>query len=45
MYLYVFEISLLCSPKLHLFDPKYSENSNIMKNYYNLKSILHFNIF
>ncbi len=22
--------SLLCSPRLHLFDPKYSKNSNII---------------
>ncbi len=27
---------LLCSPRLQLFDPKYSKNSNIMKNHYNL---------
>ncbi len=39
MYLHVFERSLSCSPKPHLFDPKYSENSNIMKSYYNLKYI------
>ncbi len=28
---------LLCSPRLHLFDQKYSKNKNIMKNCYNLK--------
>ncbi len=33
----VFERSLLCSPKLHLFDQKYNKNSNIVKYYYNLK--------
>ncbi len=26
-----------CSPKLHLFDQKYSKNSNIVKYNYNLK--------
>ncbi len=34
--LHVFEKSLLCSPRLHLFDQKYSKNSNIVKYYYNL---------
>ncbi len=29
--------SLLCSPRLHLFNRKYSENSNIVKYYYYLK--------
>ncbi len=24
-------------PRVHLFDPKYSKISNIVKNYYNLK--------
>ncbi len=33
----VLERSLLCSQKLHLFDQKYSKNSNIVKYYYNLK--------
>ncbi len=28
---------VLCSPRLHLFDRKYSKNSNIVKYYYNLK--------
>ncbi len=28
--------NLLCSPKLHLFDQKYSKNINIVKNDYNL---------
>ncbi len=26
-----------CSTRLHLFDQKYSKNSNIVKYYYNLK--------
>ncbi len=30
-------LSLLCSPRLHLFDQKYSKNSNIAKYNYNLK--------
>ncbi len=30
-------LSLLCSPRLHLFDLEYSKNSNIVKYYYNLK--------
>ncbi len=30
----VFERSLFCSPRMHLFDQKYSENSNTV-NYYN----------
>ncbi len=29
--------SLLFSPRLHLFDQKYSKNANIMKYNYNLK--------
>ncbi len=33
----VFEESLKCSLRLHLFDKKYSKNSNIVKCYYNLK--------
>ncbi len=36
---YIFERSLLWSPKLHLFDQKYS-NIEIVKYYYNLNSIL-----
>ncbi len=31
-----FQWSLLCLPRLHLFDEKYSKNSNIVKYYYNL---------
>ncbi len=31
------ETSLFCSPMLHLFDHKYSKNSNVVKYYYNLK--------
>ncbi len=34
---YIFVISLLCSPSLHLIDQK---NSNIVKYYYNLKLLL-----
>ncbi len=30
---YVFERSLFCSPKLHLFDQKCSKNSDIVKYY------------
>ncbi len=37
IFFYVFEMyfmkSLLCSPRLHLFDKKYSKNSNIVKWY------------
>ncbi len=33
----VFDINLIRSPRLHLFDEKYSKNSNIVKYYYNLK--------
>lgn len=36
---YVFEISLLGAPRLHLLSQKYSENSSIVK-YYNLKQLL-----
>ncbi len=32
-----FERSLLCLPVLHSFDKYYSKNSNIVKDYYNLK--------
>ncbi len=32
-----FERSLLCSTRLHLFDPNYSKNSIIVKYFYNLK--------
>ncbi len=28
---------LFCSPSLHLFDPKYSKSSDIMKQFYYLK--------
>ncbi len=34
-YLIVYERSLLCLYWLHLFDEKYSKNSNIMKSNYN----------
>ncbi len=33
---YVFEWSLVCSPRLHLFDGKDSTNSTIVKYDYNL---------
>jgi len=39
------ELSLLFSQKPHLFKLKYSKNSNIVKNYYNLKvRVFYFNI-
>ncbi len=39
-------LSLLCSPKLHLFDQKYSKNTNIMKYYCKLKkTVFYINIF
>ncbi len=31
IFFYVFERSLLCSQRLHLFDQKYSKNINIVK--------------
>ncbi len=31
-----------CSPNLHLFDPKYSKNSNILKYLYYLKQLFPF---
>ncbi len=45
--LFYFQISFLCSPRLHLFDKKYSKNSNIVNHYYNNKKkyIFYFNIF
>ncbi len=39
IFLNVFERSLLCSPCLHLFDEKYSKNSNIVQLYYNYSNI------
>ncbi len=30
-------VSVSYSPRLHLFDQKYSQNSNVVKYYYNLK--------
>ncbi len=36
-FFYVFERNLLSSPRLHLFDQKYSNQHNIMKYYYNLR--------
>ncbi len=29
----------ICSPRLHLFDLKYSKNSNIVKYYYNKTTV------
>ncbi len=29
------------SPRLHLFDEKYNKNSNIVKSFYNLKSLIY----
>jgi len=29
-FFYIFERSFICSPRLHLFDPKYSKNSNMV---------------
>ncbi len=36
-FFYVFEWSLLCSSRLHLFDKKYSKNCSIVKYYCNFK--------
>ncbi len=33
-----FQISILCSPRVHFFDQKYSKNSNIVKYFYNLNN-------
>jgi len=42
----VFERGLFCSPRLQLFDEKKIENSNIVKYYYSLKTIIFYlNIF
>ncbi len=32
-------VQKLVSPRLHLFDQKYSKNCNIMWHYYNLKEL------
>ncbi len=32
-------LSLLCSPRVHFFNQNYSKNSNIVKYFYNLKSL------
>ncbi len=40
-FFYVFERSLFCPPKLHLFDLKYNKNSNIVKYYYNLHLLIY----
>ncbi len=45
VFLYVFERSLLCSPRLHLFDQKYIKNSNMVKYYYNFKQLFSICIF
>ncbi len=39
------ERNLSYSQMLHLFNKKYSENSNIEKYYNNFKYVFHFNIF
>jgi len=36
----IFERNLLCSPRLHLFEQKYSKDSNIVKYYCNLNCFL-----
>ncbi len=41
----VFEISILCSPRLHLFKWKCSKGSNILKCYYNSKYLFSIWIF
>ncbi len=42
----IIERSLLCSPRLHLFDQKYSKNSNIVKYFSNyIKYILKCHLF
>ncbi len=33
----IFYTAVLCLPRLHLFDQKYSKNGNGVNNYYNLK--------
>ncbi len=37
---YVFFLILFCSPTLHLFYPKYSKSSNIVKYFYYSKWLL-----
>ncbi len=39
IFLNVPQTSILCSPMLHIFDQKYSKNSNIVKYYYNVKEL------
>ncbi len=34
LFFYVFERNLICSPKLHLFDQKYCNNSEILLIHY-----------
>ncbi len=42
IFLNVFKRSLSCSPRLQIFDQKYSKNKNIVKSYYNLNDCLLF---
>ncbi len=44
-FIVVFKRSLLCSPRVHLFNQKYSEHSNIVNYYYNLNNCFYFNIY
>ncbi len=41
----VFERSLFCSPRLHLFDQKYFKNSKIVKYFYNLKWLFSISVY
>ncbi len=36
-YIFFNLLCILCSTRLHLFDQKYAENSDIVKYYYNFK--------
>ncbi len=44
MFVNAFEIRLLCTPRLHLFDQKYIKNRNIVK-YYNAKGLYNLQVF
>ncbi len=44
MFVNAFEIRLLCTPMLHLFDQKYIKNHNIVK-YYNAKGLYNLRVF
>ncbi len=41
----LFKEGILCSPRLHLFDEKYNQNSNIVKYYYNYIFVFYLKIF